>query len=126
MRHIILLCLALFAQAALPSAPIAQVALSSQQEKEYKTLLQELRCLVCQNQDLADSNASLAKDLRKEVFNLVQGGQSKEAIRSHLRARYGDFILFKPPLLPTTLALWFGPFVLLGFGFIIVWRILRK
>jgi len=94
--------------------------------KTETQLLKDLRCLVCQNQDLADSNATLAKDLRQEVHQLLQQGQSPTEIKAYLQARYGDFILFKPPVKPTTLLLWFGPFLFLSLGLMLLWTLLRK
>lgn len=86
------------------------------QEAQFQYLLKELRCPVCQNQDLSDSNAGVAKDLRGEVYKMVLEGNSDEDIIKHLTARFGDFILFKPQLKSITYLLWFGPalFVLLG------------
>jgi cytochrome c-type biogenesis protein CcmH len=89
---------------------------SAQKEAQFNHLLKDLRCLVCQNQDLADSNADLAKDLRAQVYQMVKGGKSDSEISDYLTARYGDFILFKPPVKGITLLLWFGPilFILIG------------
>lgn len=95
---------------------------SIKQEAQFQHLLKDLRCLVCQNQDLADSNADLAKDLREQVYQLVKEGKSDSEISEYLTSRYGDFILFKPPLKAATLLLWFGPFLFLVFGVIIFWR----
>src|SRR6202035_6080343 len=81
-----------------------------------KRLETELRCLVCQNQTLADSNASLAEDLRREVRDLALAGKSDGEIRVYLVARYGDFVLYDPPLKRTTWLLWIGPFALLAGG----------
>lgn len=85
-----------------------------------KRLEEELRCLVCQNQSLADSNAPLAEDLRREVRSLAVAGKNDDEIRQFLVARYGDFVLYKPPVKRTTWLLWFGPFALLLFG-VFVW-----
>ena len=94
-----ILSLLLFISIPLLGHTEALYPLSNQkQEAQFKGLLRELRCLVCQNQDLADSNAPLAKDLRDEVYNLVQTGKSDDEIVRYLTARYGDFILFKPPV----------------------------
>jgi len=82
-------------------------------EQHFKDLIAELRCLVCQNQSLADSDAELAHDLRAEVYEMVQDGKSDEEIVEFLVTRYGDFVLYKPPVKPSTYLLWFGPFVLL-------------
>ena len=96
-----------------------------QQQAQFEGLLRQLRCLVCQNQDLSDSHAALAKDLRSEVYQKVKQGQSDDEIRRYLTARYGDFILFKPPLKAITWALWFGPLLLLLLGFFVIRRVLR-
>jgi len=85
-------------------------------QKAYETLVKELRCLVCQNQSLADSDADLAKDLRTEVYNIIQSGKSEQDAVKFLVDRYGDFVLYKPPLKTTTSLLWIGPFVLLMAG----------
>lgn len=91
------------------------------QEAQFHHLLKELRCLVCQNQDLSDSNAVLAKDLRKEVYQLVKEGRSDTEVIDYLTARYGDFILFNPPMKFITVLLWFGPFLFLALGLFILW-----
>lgn len=95
---------------------------SAQKEAQFNHLLKDLRCLVCQNQDLADSNADLAKDLRNQVYLLVKEGKSDSEISDYLTARYGDFILFKPPVKAVTYLLWFGPALFLLLGFVIFWR----
>lgn len=87
-----------------------------QQQAQFRGLLRDLRCLVCQNQDLADSNAGLAKDLRNEVYTHVQAGEGDDEIMRYLTQRYGDFILFKPPVKAVTSMLWFGPFLFLAIG----------
>ena len=86
-----------------------------EQLERYKVLIYELRCLVCQNQNLADSNAELAGDLRREVHRLILEGKSSQDVIDFMVARYGDFILYRPPLKAKTLLLWGGPFVL-GLG----------
>ncbi|OGV44416.1 MAG: cytochrome C biogenesis protein [Legionellales bacterium RIFCSPHIGHO2_12_FULL_42_9] len=96
------------------------------QEAQFKYLLKELRCLVCQNQDLADSNADLARDLRDEVYGLVKDGQSDHEIIDYLTKRYGDFILFKPPVKSVTALLWFGPALFLILGLLVFWRSIRQ
>jgi cytochrome c-type biogenesis protein CcmH len=96
------------------------------QEERYKGLLEELRCLVCQNQSLADSNADLAQDLRQEVYRMVLAGDSDERIIDFLVARYGDFVLYRPPIKPRTYLLWFGPVALLLLGILIVSRFIRR
>lgn len=99
---------------------------NKRQEVQFQALLKELRCLVCQNQDLADSNAELAKDLRQEVYQQIRAGHSDSEITQFLSARYGDFILFNPPLKFVTLLLWFGPCLFLTIGFFIYWRSCRR
>ena len=95
-------------------------------DSRLKKLESELRCLVCQNQTLADSNASLAEDLRREVRELALAGKDNGEIRAYLVARYGDFVLYDPPLKRTTWALWLGPFALLAGGGALWWTILRR
>jgi cytochrome c-type biogenesis protein CcmH len=95
-------------------------------EARLKLLETQLRCLVCQNQTLAESNAPLAEDLRREVRELAVAGKSDDDIRAYLVARYGDFVLYKPPVKSTTYALWFGPFVLLAVGFGVWLVVLRR
>ena len=97
------------------------------QEARYKRLIAELRCLVCQNQNLADSDADLAQDLRDETYNMIRAGQSDEQIISFMVNRYGDFVLYRPPVKSTTLLLWFGPLLLLvGALSILVLQIRRR
>ncbi len=91
---------------------------SEQQEQDYNQLIDELRCLVCQNQNLADSNAELAQDMRTKVFAMLNEGKSKEEIIDYMVARYGDFVMYRPPVKSSTYFLWFGPlifFVVAGF-----------
>jgi cytochrome c-type biogenesis protein CcmH len=94
--------------------------------KRLKTLESELRCLVCQNQTLAESPAGLAGDLRREVRSLVEQGKGDAEIKAFLRDRYGDFVLYKPPVDPKTYLLWFGPFGLLIIGGVSGWMIARR
>ena len=96
------------------------------QEQRYKNLIEELRCLVCQNQSLADSHAELAQDLRNEVYRMLVQGQSDKEIIDFLVTRYGDFVLFKPPLKSGTALLWAGPFLMLIGAILIVFRLTRK
>jgi len=95
-------------------------------DARLKHLEEDLRCLVCQNQSLADSNAPLAEDLRREVRALAVAGKSDDEIKQFLVARYGDFVLYDPPVKRITWLLWFGPFVLLLCGGLIWWAILRR
>ena len=86
---------------------------SPQQEERYQGLIEELRCMVCQNQNLADSNAGLAQDLRDRTYDMVREGKSDQDIIDYMVDRYGEFVLYRPPLKMTTLLLWFGPAVIL-------------
>jgi cytochrome c-type biogenesis protein CcmH len=86
------------------------------EQERYERLIQDLRCLVCQNQSIADSNATLASDLRREVRDLMEAGQSDEQIRSFMTERYGDFVLYRPPVRPRTWLLWSAPALLLLAG----------
>ncbi len=86
---------------------------TKQQEKRYKTLIDQLRCLVCQNQNLAGSDAPLAKDLRDITADMIKQGDSDATIKAFMRDRYGDFVLYEPPFNWSTAFLWLGPFVLL-------------
>ncbi len=91
-------------------------------EQRTKNLAHELRCLVCQNQTIADSNAPLAQDLRGQIREQLAAGRSDDEVIDYMVARYGDFVLYRPPFKATTLALWIGPFALLALGAFIFWR----
>jgi len=96
-------------------------------EHRVMTLASELRCLVCQNQTIADSSAPLAEDLRNQVREKMRQGSSDSEILAYMVARYGDFVLYRPPLKLTTVLLWFGPLLLLAGGFfVLVRRVLRR
>jgi len=99
---------------------------NEQQELRYKVLVKELRCLVCQNQNLADSDADLAQDLRKEVLELMKSGKSDAEIKTFLVDRYGEFVLYRPRLEKATYLLWLGPAGLLLIGAIAVGMNIRK
>jgi cytochrome c-type biogenesis protein CcmH len=88
-------------------------------------LTQELRCLVCQNESLADSHAPLAMDLKRDIRAKMAQGESDDQIRDFLRQRYGDFVNYNPPFQATTLLLWGGPLLLLAGGALLVWRAVR-
>src|SRR6188508_1485370 len=107
-------CFSLFAKEAAPEA--ADPALEARMVK----ITSELRCLVCQNQTIADSNASLAVDLRREARALIKQGKSDAEVIDYMTARYGDFVLYRPPLRATTLLLWFGPALMLAVGAVLV------
>jgi cytochrome c-type biogenesis protein CcmH len=95
-------------------------------EQRLITIAEELRCLVCQNESLAGSRADLAQDLRREVRTLIKAGKSDAEIKEYLVTRYGDFVLYRPPVKPTTWLLWFGPLLLLlGAAWVLV-NIIRR
>ena len=96
------------------------------EEQRFHALVTELRCVMCQNQSLADSNAQIAHDLRREVLALMRQGRSDDEIRAYLVARYGEFVLYKPRIEATTWLLWFGPAVLLLAGGLLVARVVRR
>ncbi len=94
-----------------------------EKEETYNGLIRELRCLVCQNNNLADSNADLAKDLRLETYELVQKGKDRDQVVDYMVARYGDFVIYRPAVKPSTFVLWFGPFILLV---AVLWMLFRR
>ena len=94
--------------------------------KRFHALTEELRCVKCQNQSLADSNAAIAQDLRLEVLDLMRQGKTDAEVKHYLVARYGEFVLYRPRVEPTTWLLWFGPAVLLLVGGFVVAGIVRK
>lgn len=111
MKHILLVVVALLLAAPLFAADNRFD--DPDKQARYETLINELRCLVCQNQTIADSNAELALDLRDKVAVLIEEGRSDAEIIEYLTARYGDFVLYRPPMQTNTLLLWLGPFLLL-------------
>lgn len=96
------------------------------QEARAERLGQEFRCLVCQNESIEESNADLARDLRRIVRQRIVAGDSDQAIRDFLVARYGDFVLLKPPFRLTTALLWLGPFILVALGAVLAFFVLRR
>ena len=113
-----------FAQKASDPAPLQ--FRDTTEEQRFHDLAAELRCVMCQNQSLADSNAQIAVDLRHEVLALMREGRSDTEVRDFLVARYGEFVLYRPRVGRTTWLLWFGPLLfVLGGGFV-VWRLLRR
>jgi cytochrome c-type biogenesis protein CcmH len=111
---------------ALPAFAIDPTELADPQlQQRYRALSQELRCMQCQNQSIADSPVGLAGDLRREVRELLEAGKSDAEIREHMRARYGDFILFRPRWTPQNAWLWLTPLVLLLTGLWVALRVIR-
>lgn len=118
------LLLALSTGSALAQEPL--VFDTPEQEARYTQLTVELRCLVCQNQNLADSDAPLAQDLRAEIYGMMMSGQDNEQIKKFLVDRYGDFVLYRPEMKSNTLLLWLMPGILLGIGGIAVFFTVRN
>jgi len=113
--------LSLFLLVALPLQVIGQE--DPGLERRVTSLAHELRCLVCQNQTIADSNAPLAQDLRNQIREQLKAGKSERDVIDFMVARYGDFVLYRPPFKAATVALWAGPFVLLALG---AWLLIRR
>jgi len=95
-------------------------------EARMMAVADTLRCVVCQNETVAASHAELARDLRAQIRQQLQAGRSEQQVRDFMVARYGDFVLYRPPLQPSTAALWLGPFALLALAALVWWRYLRR
>jgi len=106
--------------------PVAGEWNDPQQRALYQHLIHEVRCLVCQNQTIADSNAALAADLRREIREMILAGQSEAEIKQFLVDRYGDFVLYRPPFRAATAILWLAPGLLVLFGGAVLWRTVRR
>jgi cytochrome c-type biogenesis protein CcmH len=125
--QLLMLCLGLLTfSAQLVAQEARPLADDPELEKRVMNLSQELRCLVCQNETLADSRADLAVDLRREIREQMKAGKSDKEIIAFLTARYGQFVLYRPPVEPSTYLLWFGPFVLLIIGLVILYRYVKQ
>lgn len=123
---LVALVLALLPGAVTAAEPVREFDSAAERER-YRSLLEKLRCLVCQNESLASSNADLAQDLRDEVYRLVVvEDRSNAAAVDFLVQRYGDFVLFRPPVQPNTWLLWFGPLVLLAIAVAVAAGVVRQ
>ncbi len=123
----IILLLALSCSLSATAAPIETFQFDSPEtEKVFHKLSEELRCLVCQNQNVAESNADLAKDLRLEIYTMLTDGKTEEEIVSFMVDRYGDYVLYRPPFKPMTWLLWFGPLIAFLIGLIFVVRYMKS
>ncbi|HLS84138.1 MAG TPA: cytochrome c-type biogenesis protein [Arenimonas sp.] len=118
----LLLCLAGAASAAIQPLEFRD----AKEEARFRELTSELRCVMCQNQSLADSDAQIAHDLRLQVLELMREGRSDQEIKDYLVARYSDFVLYRPPLEPRTWLLWFGPGLVLLAGLAVVVVVVRR
>ena len=125
MKRALLLCtwlVALAASAQTVPAPSNDPALDA----HVQALAAQLRCVVCQNESVADSQAPLAADLREQIRRQLREGRSDEQIRAYMTDRYGDFVLYRPPLSERTLLLWWGPALMLAVGGLALWGVLRR
>jgi cytochrome c-type biogenesis protein CcmH len=125
-RHALLVLLMALAGAGALAREAPPAADDPALEARLHKLSTELRCLVCQNETLADSRADLANDLRREIRDMMRAGRSDREITDFLVARYGDFVLYRPPVKSTTLLLWVGPFALLALGGVVWFVLLRR
>jgi cytochrome c-type biogenesis protein CcmH len=126
MSRLLALCLACVMSAVAGAREAAPAAADPVLEARMLRIAGELRCLVCQNQTIADSHAGLAEDLREEVRIMLRKGDSDEQVVAYMTARYGDFVLYRPPVKPSTMLLWFGPGVLLVGGISVLVLVLRR
>jgi cytochrome c-type biogenesis protein CcmH len=115
---------------ALSAAAVGRVEVkpfeTPEQEERYDKLISELRCLVCQNQNLADSNSELAVDMRRKTYEMVKQNKSEKEIANFMVERYGDFVLYRPPLNSNTVLLWTGPFIILIIAVTLLLRTIKK
>ena len=125
MKYLALVLLLLFPLLGLTRVEVHQFE-NPAQEARYKQLIEELRCLVCQNQNLADSNAELAQDMRRITYEMVREGKSNAQVVSYMVERYGDFVLYRPPFQTSTLMLWIGPFLILGAAVLVLVLFIRR
>lgn len=126
MKRTLILLAALLSCSLLQAKEAAPLAEDEAVEKRLVVISEELRCLVCQNESLAGSRADLAQDLRREVRKLIKDGKTDQEVRDFLVTRYGDFVLYRPPVKPTTWLLWVGPFVLMAAGIAVLIVYLRR
>ena len=124
MKRLLVLLLMLASLAATAAAPIE--FRDAAEEARFRALSAELRCVMCQNQSLADSNAQIAEDLRRQVLDLMREGKSDDEIKDYLVARYSDFVLYNPPVKPSTWLLWFGPALILLGGAVVLVVVVRR
>ena len=121
MKYVLICFALLFGQMSYAGVEVQEFQ-SAADEERYQKMIDELRCLVCQNQNLADSNSDLAKDLRGKTYELIRDGATDDEIVEYMVNRYGDFVLYRPPFKTSTLFLWVGPFIIL---IIMLWFLIR-
>ena len=114
------------------SAPLGAATLADYKfddpakDEDFRAIIAEMRCLVCQNESLSGSNAELAVDLRNEIYDMMKAGQTKDDVINFMVARYGDFVLYDPPIKPSTYPLWFGPLILFLIGALLLFRAVKR
>ena len=123
--RVFLLCLVFIATPSLAAIEAYEFK-SAEMEADYVKLINELRCLVCQNQNLSSSNADLAKDLRRQTHEMLMQGKTPDQVIEYMVARYGEFVLYRPQFKSSTLLLWLGPFILLLLVLVLVIRHMYK
>lgn len=126
MKNFIIFCVLFFSFSSLNAEVEVKKFNNLKQEQRYKYIIDELRCLVCQNQNIAGSNAGLAKDLREQVHKMILQGKNDEEIFDFMVTRYGDFVLYRPPFKVSTFLLWIGPFIILILGLFVLIRFIRQ
>jgi len=126
MKKLIVVVSLLLAMPMLQAAVEVKPFQNPEYEQRYKKLINEFRCVVCQNQNIADSNAALAKDLRKQVFKMINAGKSDEEIMTFMVTRYGDFVLYRPQFNSMTFLLWVGPFIIFIIGLYFLINFIRQ
>jgi len=120
-KRLLIACLLGLSLVGVARAAIDTYQFKDEVERErFRSLTEELRCPKCQNQNIADSNAPIATDLRREIYRMLDEGRSDKEIVDFLVMRYGDFVMYKPPLDSRTWLLWYGPFALLGLGAVVL------
>jgi cytochrome c-type biogenesis protein CcmH len=125
--RILVLLFALFSVYPTFSGTLAEYKFDNpDQSQDFRSLIEKMRCLVCQNESLAGSDAELAHDLRNEIYDMVKAGKSHDQVIEFMVARYGDFVLYDPPIKPSTYPLWFGPLILFLIGAVLLARAVRR
>jgi cytochrome c-type biogenesis protein CcmH len=124
--YIGLLLVSIFFAQGIAAKEATPLAKDPQLEKHLNDVTSELRCLVCQNQTIADSHADLAIDLKNQIRGMLADGKSKKEVVDYMVKRYGDFVLYRPPVKPTTYLLWSGPFLLLAIGAVVLFVSLKR
>lgn len=125
MKRAVFLLVVLTSLSCLVFAQQARSTEDAELDIRVRELSQQLRCLVCQNETLADSQADLATDLKQQIREQMKAGKSDKEILAYLTARYGDFVLYRPPVSRKTYLLWFGPFVFLAGGLVVLFRYIK-